>query len=353
MRVSGKTSLLAVLVMFPLVLGGCGLYKTHESTIKPQPDKVNYVKQSEKLNSKSDQKSSAAEDAKAGTVSRQLYLLDANGRVTPQVVNLPKRNDVAKQVLEYLIQDGPVSNILPNGFQAVIPAGTTINSTKVEKNGTFVADFSKDFLDYKANEEKSILQAITWTLTQFNNIKRVQIKIDGKVEKVMPVGKTVIGKGLSRADGINTEIGDVVDVAASDSATIYYLSEHEGHIYYVPVTTRIEPGKNKITSAVNALIDGPEGKGLMSPFGSDVELKGKPVIENGVVTLDFNSSLFTDKNKKTVDSDAINCLALTLTSQKGINKVKIEVNGSSKVMKESGQKITKPVTRPEVNKTGV
>ncbi|MBM7644747.1 germination protein M [Scopulibacillus daqui] len=353
MRVTRNTSLLAVLVIFPLVLGGCGLNKTHESAIKPEPDKVKYIKQGDKLNSNSDEKSSAADESKTGAVSRQLYLLDANGRVTPQVVKLPKKSNEAKQVLEYLVQDGPVSNILPNGFQAVIPPGTTINSTQAKKDGTFVVDFSKEFLDYKASEEKSILQAITWTLTQFDYIKRVQIKINGKMEKVMPVGKTEIGKGLSRADGINSEIGDVVDVAASNSVTIYYLSEHEGHTYYVPVTTRVEPGENKVTAAVNALIDGPDGKGLMSPFGSDVALKGRPVIKDGVVTLDFNSALYTDKNKKTVDDDAIDCLALTLTSQAGIDKVKIEVNGSSKVIKESGQKITKPVSRPEVNKTGV
>lgn len=353
MRVSIKTTMFAILLIVPLTLSGCGFNKS-SGAIKPDPNKTDLVKKGDKLDNPDKNKESASTAAKAEeTTPRELYLLDANGRVSPQVVQLPKTQSLAKQALQYLVKDGPVSDILPNGFQAVIPSGTTIHGVNLKDDGTLVVNFSKDFLNYKANQEKNILQAITWTVTQFDTVKSVQLQIDGKNKSVMPVGKTPIGKGLTRANGINTEIGNVVDVTASDSVTVYYLSENKGNTYYVPVTTRVKSGKDELAAAVNAMIDSPAGKGLQSAFGSDVALKGDPVVKDGVVTLNFNESLYTDPQKKTVSNAAIDCLALTLTGQSDIKKVAIEVDGSTKVMKESGKPITEPVSRPTVNKTGI
>ncbi|WKB36795.1 GerMN domain-containing protein [Terrilactibacillus sp. S3-3] len=182
---------------------------------------------------------------------------------------------------------------MPNGFSAVLPAGTTVKSVDLHSDGTLVANFSKDLLDYKASEEQAILQSITWTLTQFKDIKRVQIEIDGKRQVRMPIDNTEIGSGLTRSDGINTNLGNVVDVAGSESVTLYYLSVNKGHEYYVPVTTRIKTGGgDDLTNVVNALIIGPTHDGLTSTFGSDVALLAKPVIKNGIVTLNFNEALF-------------------------------------------------------------
>src|SRR5699024_11667572 len=46
------------------------------------------------------------------TAARQLYLIDVNGMVVPQTLELPNidSNEVAKQVLEYLVKDGPVTS---------------------------------------------------------------------------------------------------------------------------------------------------------------------------------------------------------------------------------------------------
>ncbi len=38
----------------------------------------------------------------------------------------PKANEVIQQTLEYLMKDGPVTDLLPNGFRAVIPANTSM-----------------------------------------------------------------------------------------------------------------------------------------------------------------------------------------------------------------------------------
>src|SRR5690625_3842086 len=80
-------------------------------------------------------------------VERQLYLVDADGMVVPQTLSIPadESKAVAKQVLTYLIKDGPVTEFLPNGFQAVLPANTEILGLKLLDDGTLIVDVSDDF----------------------------------------------------------------------------------------------------------------------------------------------------------------------------------------------------------------
>lgn len=69
----------------------------------------------------SEKSDTAKADQASSTVMRELYLIDKNGYVVAQTLPLPKSESTAKQALEYLVQGGPVSEILPNGFRAVLP----------------------------------------------------------------------------------------------------------------------------------------------------------------------------------------------------------------------------------------
>ncbi|MGQ0515141.1 GerMN domain-containing protein, partial [Bacillus sp. D-CC] len=143
-------------------------------------------------------------DKQGQTVNRELYRVDKNGYVVPQTLAIPtpKANEVIQQTLEYLVKDGPVTNLLPNGFRAVIPANTSM-TLNLKKDGTAVIDFSKEMKNYAKEEERQIVESIAWTLTQFTEIKQVQFQINGEKLAKMPVGGTPLGEGVSRANGIN------------------------------------------------------------------------------------------------------------------------------------------------------
>lgn len=131
---------------------------------------------------------------------RELYLIDKNGYVAAQTLPLPNSEGTAKQALEYLVQGGPVSEILPNGFRAVLPADTTVN-VDIKKTALPSLIFRRNLKTIKEDEQK-ILQSITWTLTQFSSIDKVKIRINGHELKEMPVGGTPITGDLSRKDGL-------------------------------------------------------------------------------------------------------------------------------------------------------
>lgn len=335
-----RSSVTAAAVLLALaLLAGCG------AAADRQPSSVQYVKNKSEL-------AKTAHNIKS--VQRELYLSDENGLLAPQTVALPASPAPARQVLDYLVQDGPVTDLLPNGFRAVLPAGTMVKSVSLDRQGLLTADFSSELLDAPVSDQGRIVQSIVWTLTQFDNVKKVTIRVNGKALNGWPNSKQPVGQELTRSDGINETFGGVADVADSVPATVYYLSSNKGKSYDVPVTVRIaRSGSDSLYSLVNTLIREPAGTVFISTFSPDTELVEKPVVKNGVVYLHFNDALFTDKAAKTISDDALRCLVLTLTGENGIRLVSIKVGSSDKVMLEFGKMISGPVSRSMVSPAGL
>lgn len=352
-----------MLIVISVFLSGCGLFGDDNVSKEIDPPKdVTYTENEEELQPSSDMKekdegelSKEGEDAQ--TTKRVLYLIDKNGMVVPQTVELPATKEVAKQVLEYLVIDGPVSNVLPNGFRAVLPQGTVVQGVNIKEDGTAIVDFSKEFTEYQPEDEKRILQAVTWTLTQFDSIKKVKFWINGHELQEMPVNGTPISvEGVSREDGINMISTSVVDITNTKPLTVYYLAEEDGQVYYVPVTKRISNSeKDMVKAAVNALIEGPDmATGLLSDFQPEVELLENPIYKDNQVTLNFNKAIYSsiDEESKMISEHVLNALVLTVTEQPGIESVVIQVDGKQDLVDENGNKLTEPVSRPEIVDTG-
>ncbi|WP_420849634.1 GerMN domain-containing protein [Peribacillus tepidiphilus] len=350
-NVTIATTLLASSVL----LGGCGLFGEKKKDIDP-PQDVSYVDDAAALENKgkeSTETTAKGEEAKQQTVLTELYLIDKNGYVVPQSIPLPNTKGVAKQALEYLVTNGPVSNLLPNGFRAVLPTDTQVD-VNINKDGLAVVDFSPEFANYNPEDELKILQSITWTLTQFDGVKDVQIKINGHEISEMPVNGTPISKNLSRANGINLDTTNAVDITSTKPVTVYYLGGEEGNYYYVPVTKRISETKDdNITAVVKELAEGPGyASGLLTEFMPDVELVEAPKVADGKVTLNFNESIYGSFEEKTVSTRLLNALVLSLTEQQGIESVEVLVNGKAELKNQDGKPISEPVIRPEKINTG-
>ncbi|MBS4215443.1 GerMN domain-containing protein [Neobacillus rhizophilus] len=331
-----------------VVLSGCGLFGS-ETQKKIDPPKT-VTTTSEKNTNK---ETAAVKKEKAeNAMKTELYLIDKNGYVVPQTLNLPKTKSVAKQALDYLVVNGPVTDMLPNDFRAVLPEDTK-PSVNI-KDGVAVVDFSKEFKNYQPEDELKILQSVTWTLTQFAGVNSVKLKMNGHELTEMPVKGTPISEKLSRATGINLDTKDVVDITNTKPITVYFIGGEEGSYYYVPVTRRVKASeKDPITAAVNELIKGPSEKSnLVSQFMSDVKLNEAPKYQDGTVTLNFNKNIYGSFEEKVISQNLLDTLVLSLTEQKGVEKVAVLVDGKAELKNDKGKKLSAPVTRPEKVNTG-
>lgn len=345
-----------------LLLSGCGLFQSDNAAeeIDPPQQDITYGDNAEEMEQTQSEETAEeggdASEEQAEMVKTEIYLIDKNGYVVPQTLPLPKNEGTAKQALEYLVAGGPVTEFLPNGFRAVLPQDTTV-SVDI-KDGTAIADFSNEFKEYQAEDEQKILQSITWTLTQFPSVDHVKLRMNGHDLKEMPVGGTPITEDLSREDGINLDTASVTDYTSTRSLTVYYIGESDDASYYVPVTVRVPKSEtNDIKAAVEKLVEGPDtaNYGLLSDFSGDLELTSEPTITDGELTLDFNEEIYgsADEEKKIISNHVLNSIVLTMTELPDIKSVSLMVNGKADLQTESGDKLSKPVTRPgQVNTTG-
>ncbi|WP_404347131.1 GerMN domain-containing protein [Sutcliffiella horikoshii] len=351
----------AAVLASSVLLSGCGLFGGDEQAGKEEdiPQDVSYVDDAasetgaESENETTGEETDGEEAAVSEKVQRELYLIDSNGYVVSQTLELPRTDEVAKQALEYLVAGGPVDELLPNGFRAVLPAGTAVD-VNLKEDGTIVADFSKEFTNYDKADEERILQAITWTLTQFENVEKVQIMVNGHEQTVMPVNQTPIGDGVSRANGINFNTAEAVDLMSSRAVTLYFMAESSnGDPYYVPVTTRLNlEGKDKFSAIVAALINGPSHtSGLTNDLSNEVALLDEPVLADGNLVLNFNEAILGLEGR-IVSKSIVDSLVLTLTEQTGVESIAITVDGEGDLMATDGTNISEPVARPEKVNTG-
>ncbi|MFD2046249.1 GerMN domain-containing protein [Ornithinibacillus salinisoli] len=289
----------------------------------------------------------ATDTTEAETVERQLYLLDANGMVASQTLELPvlESKAVAEQVLQYLVKDGPVTELLPNGFQAVLPAGTEILGLDIEEDGTLIVDVSKEFEEYEAEDEVKILEAMTFTLTQFDNVEKVKLRINGHEQNAMPVNGTPIGDGYTRANGINITETDNIDLINSKAVTMYFPAEHDENRYFVPVTHHVKTEQGDTLHAiVESLVDGPGYvTNLMQVFNSGTELTEAPTLNNGVLELVFNENVLLENS--VISDEVMETLVRTLTERQDVEAVNVRVENVDQLVNESGEAYSEPVTK--------
>ncbi|WP_059171320.1 GerMN domain-containing protein [Bacillus sp. FJAT-27445] len=344
-----KTVLASAFLISSLILSGCGLFGAETVKKIDPPKSTAYPKDSGLASSIKDSTASEAVE----TIKTELYLIDKNGYVVSQTLNLPKTTAVATQAVKYLVENGPISEMLPNGFRAVLPADTDV-SVNITEDGVASVDLSKEFKNYQPEDEQRILDSLTWTLTQFDSVKKVKLKMNGHELTEMPVNGTPISDTLSRESGINTDSSGVSDIMNTRPVTVYYIGGEESSYYYVPVTRRVSNSvKNTIEAAVMELAKGPSSASLDSDFMTNVQLVEKPKVEKGKVTLNFNDAVYGSFEKeKIISQHLLNALVLSLTELEDIKEVSVQVNGKAELVREDGKKLSEPVTRPEKVNTG-
>ena len=342
-----KKSLFFMIIVLLFVVSGC--FKGERSNVNNnESNDINDRSEITNDETNDDRDAEDEDESASETAVRELYLMNVDGLIVGQQFELPipESKEVATQVLQYLVKDGPVTDILPNGFQAVLPEGTEVLSINLQDDGSIVVDFSEEFLEYHPDHERKILEAVTFTLTQFDSINRVFIRVNGEQLTEMPMNGTPIEKGYSRAQGINFIQTDALDFIASEPVTIYYPSEYNDERYFVPVTQHIEvKDGNLFESIVNALIEGPRyDTNVIHVFNSNTMLVEAPTLNDGVLELVFNDMILKDADRGMIADEVMETLTKTLTEYQNVNAISVKVEDYAVIVNEDGEEYVNPVT---------
>ncbi|WP_168123789.1 GerMN domain-containing protein [Paenibacillus sp. HB172176] len=332
------TALAASLLLLPAWTAGCGLFsqQTSKAIDPPQVETTDGI----------DGDSTGSLDSQGDVSSLTVYLQDRNGYLAP--VSLPASLKTGEEpgqlALEMMVDNGSYASELPDDFRAMIPQGTQILSYETQ-DGIAMVNFSSPFVDYSSDDERSIVEAITWTLTAMNGVTGVELSVDGEHLTEMPVAGYPMDEDLTRAIGINIETADGVNMSNSSPVTLYFSAQTmDDDQYYVPVTRLIARSDSRALAAMEELIAGPlNKKELTSVIMPDVVVNSIDE-KDGVVTIDLSDDSYEAGQK--MPSEMLQAIVLSLTDNTSATSVQIEINGETNIVDTQDNSYSAPVSRP-------
>ena len=254
--------------------------------------------------------------------SEILYLLDSHDYVARTVMagcDCDSKEE-ARDVIEGLIIDGKKSNIIPNGFRSILPAGTSILGLDL-KDKILTINFSRELLDINSSYEEKMIEAIVYTLTSIDGIEKVIIKVDGKVLNKLPNSGKSIPEVLDRSFGINKKY-DIVNTNNIDSYTIYYVGNFNNNEYYVPVTKYVNSkGDDKVKVIIDELSSSPiHETNLMSYLDANVSLINYDLSDD-ILKLNFSNSILDNSTSNKILEEVVYTISLSVQDNYRVKEV--------------------------------
>ena len=216
------------LLLLVILISSCAWYHPEEEPVE-EPPYVLYFRE---------RNLSAA--AGEGALRREgADLIDTTGMETQEIAEA--------LVIELLA--GPADETL----KRTIPAGTTLNSLRIERTRA-VVDLSATYGLLSGIELTLADQSIALTLTQLPEILSVEI--------------TVMGENLAYRDrqiftGRDVLLAPAGDVVSTVTAELYFLTE-DGNLQAVKQDLDLYEGDTQVSAVVKALESGPVEKGLVT-----------------------------------------------------------------------------------------
>ena len=261
-------------------------------------------------------------ESATGLATDNIYLLNSDGYLVKSRILL-ESSDLEKKIREILgqltVQD---DNYFPKGLFPYIPKNTKILNVLCGEKQVSI-DFSKEFLDMSVDLEKQIISGIVYSILDLDDINEVILLVEGQVLKEYPNTHEELLSPLTRDIGINKEY-HITSRNDISKVVVYYLSEIDDDLYYVPVTKYVNDERDKIKIIIDELSSSYIYEAnLMSFLHSNVELLDYYEQEN-VLFLNFNDYLFDSTDK--VLEEVLYSIAYSVFANYDVSTVMFEVN---------------------------
>ena len=261
-------------------------------------------------------------ESATGLATDNIYLLNSDGYLVKSRILL-ESSDLEKKIREILgqltVQD---DNYFPKGLFPCIPKNTKILNVLCGEKQVSI-DFSKEFLDMSVDLEKQIISGIVYSILDLDDINEVILLVEGQVLKEYPNTHEELLSPLTRDIGINKEY-HITSRNDISKVVVYYLSEIDDDLYYVPVTKYVNDERDKIKIIIDELSSSYIYEAnLMSFLHSNVELLDYYEQEN-VLFLNFNDYLFDSTDK--VLEEVLYSIAYSVFANYDVSTVMFEVN---------------------------
>lgn len=243
---------------------------------------------------------------------------------TSIVKNSDNTDDLIKEVIESLTIGSNKSNYIREGFKAVIPEGTKVLDIKLE-DSILTINFSKELLNVSQDSEEKMLEAIIYSLTEIESVKKIKILVEGKSLTNLPNSNKKIPGLLDKNYGIN-KIYNLDSIKDTSKTTIYYLSKYNDYYYYVPVTKISNENLEKAEIIINELKTTPiYHTNLISYLAASTNLTNYEILENSI-SLSFDNHLLAGIDDEDMLEEVKYAISLSIRDSYGIDEVLFNIS---------------------------
>jgi germination protein M len=153
-----------------------------------------------------------------------LYFASADGvSVVPETrqVYYSRNVSIDKLVMDQLLK-GPKTE----GLLSAIPTGTKLNSISISENGVCIVNFDGTFeTAITGVTENATIYSIVNSLTELDNVKQVQILVNGETPRISNVDTDLSDAIKRNEDIINLNV--IYDLEEDEDEDDLYLQEYE------------------------------------------------------------------------------------------------------------------------------
>lgn len=212
------------------------------------------------------------------------------------------------------------SQLQSYGLYPVLDSRLEIQSIQLDEDILTVS--FNDFL-YTQHNDMNIVEALTYVLTDYDQVGQLCIQIDGKdishlPNSTIPLNHLTKNLGLNNFEDASTFLHESVPVMIYQEKTI------GNYLYYVPKTLRIHE-RADLFYQVKTILNHINGKIYLL----DATLK------DHVLTIELDSHVLLDN--ETIDRTLEELIVLSLKSLKDVEDVEIKINGENVRSLETSQ----------------
>ncbi len=258
-------------------------------------------------------------------IKMPIYLIDENNYVARVHIlkNSENINDNIKEIIKNLTINEKNEDYLPEGFKAIIPSNTKINSFSLN-NGLLKLDFSKEFLNISKNKEVKLIETLIFSLTELKEVKKIMIFIDGEKLNKLPHSKIYLPENLDKSFGINKvyELNSFKNIVQT---TTYYIAKNTDETYYIPISKYSNDSNEKVEIIIKNLKSSPINQtNLISYLKASASLKSYQILEEGII-LSFDNNLIADLSNKNIIEEVKYSIYLSLRDTYNIESVSFNI----------------------------
>lgn len=260
-------------------------------------------------------------------------------RTTVYIDNSLEVVDKVKEILNIMIEKNNKNALLPSDLKPILPKNTSINDVTYS-NGILKIDFSKELLNIKEEQSEKMIEAIIYSLSDFDNLMGIEIYVDKTLLKYVPNTNKKLPTMLTKDFGIN-KVYNITSNKDINKVLLYFYTKSNNELYYVPVTSYVNDNREKVEIIVESLANYVNNN-LISYVNQNVKLLDYKE-ENNTLKLVFNENILD--NKKNLNQDAIDMIIYSVFNNYDVEKVEILVNNDKLLekLKKDTWKISKNV----------